>query len=314
MTLAEQFIADLQAAKSEDSNTPRTYRWAVRFVEEFIGEGKATLGTFGPAQFHDFSRWVIAKKLSANALRVVMRGTKAFLKWAQMKGYAPPVELGSPSLPAIQKQAPAHLTPANLLRYFEAAKTVEEPIASILLLLPFTGCRIREVCSAPISGIGKLNGVPVMHVRRKAANADFKTIAKMTFDECSQNLTPVGLNKQALIVLQRYLPVRSQMPASPWLFPNGLGGRLSDDYCNPDSVREVMRRLRVDLGLPWLTPHKAGRHTLAMLLRDKLPLDKIADVLGHTNIETTRRSYARATPDEQANLSGQAFPGDDNGR
>jgi integrase len=317
VTLLDQFIADLQLTKSADSNTPRTYRWAAQYVEEYLASGAATLGTFGPVQFHDFGRWLITKKrISANSLRVAIRGSKAFLKWAQSRGLAPPVDLGSLALPAIPRTGAAHLTPENLTRYLEAVRGADDPIKSILLMLPFTGCRIREVCSAPLAGLGQDGGSPVMHVRRKASTISFSDVARMSYADCTTYLSPVGLNRQAMLVLSRYLPVRGGMPSSPWLFPNGLGGKLSADYCSPDSVRHELRKLRVGLGLPWLTPHKAGRHTLAMLLRSSgMALDKIADVLGHTNIETTRRSYARATPTEQAALSDSAFPGgDDRGR
>ena len=79
-------------------------------------------------------------------------------------------------------------------------------------------------------------------------------------------------------------------------------------FLSADTVRASLERVRDRLGMEWLTTHRAGRHTVAQLLRDRgVPIEDIADVLGHASIETTRRHYAGRDASQIAATAAQAF-------
>lgn len=315
VTLVEQFESDLRAAKSADSSTPRTYRWAADVLFQWLGHAKLTPAQVGSVEFADFARWLTTRKhddgsaWSARGMRGALKGARAFFRWAASHGYVKPLDLGRPALPGVPKTRPASMTQEGLAVYLEAVKAYNEPLRTILLLLPLTGCRVRELCAAPIRGLGKEDGVSVMYVRRKGNPLDLVTVAKLSFEQAQVELGTngrVSLSPLAQRILETYLVrYRRAVKGSPWLFPRA-GQR--DGYLGDATVRLAMRELRVRLGMPWLTPHKA-RHTLGALLRKNgVELDKIADALGHSNLNTTRSFYAQAPANETRDVMSRLIP------
>lgn len=304
--LLAAFRQDVAATKPADSNTPRTYEWGARTLCEYMAASQLPLQGFGETQYLSFAVWLAGRGWTANAVRTAAKGARAFLRWAASRGLRQATDLGRPPLPSVPERQPVHLTKDRLVDYLGLAAQQREPIRTVLLMLPMTGCRIRELCGAPMAGLGREGSTPVMRVRRKGAALSFAQVGSFDRDQCTAYLPAVGLNPAAYAAVHSYLTsYRTGVSGSPWLFP-ALAN--PSNYLPPNTVREELRRMRLGLGLPWLTPHRAGRHTLAMLLRDDgMPIDKIADILGHASIETTRSVYARASPAEVAALSGRAF-------
>jgi integrase/recombinase XerC len=101
----------------------------------------------------------------------------------------------------------------------------------------------------------------------------------------------VPLNAEARKALQEWMAVRPQTDSYfVWVAveseTNGLSGR---------AVQRVMHRYAQDAGLEELTPHVA-RHTFAKnLVNSGVGLEKVASLLGHSSLNTTR---IYTTPDE----------------
>jgi integrase/recombinase XerC len=101
----------------------------------------------------------------------------------------------------------------------------------------------------------------------------------------------VPLNSEARKALQEWMAVRPQTDSHfVWVAveseTNGLSGR---------AVQRVMHRYGQDAGLEELTPHVA-RHTFAKnLVNSGVGLEKVASLLGHSSLNTTR---IYTTPDE----------------
>lgn len=104
----------------------------------------------------------------------------------------------------------------------------------------------------------------------------------------------VPLNADARKAVQDWLAVRPSVRENPhlWIavegeFAGGLTGR---------SVQRVLRRYRTAAGLPTLTPHVL-RHSFAKNLVDcGIGLEKVAALLGHASLNTTRMYV---TPNQQ---------------
>lgn len=314
MDLIDQFEAELKATKSADSSTPRTYRWAAQVLFEWLAHAELAPAQVGAVEFAAFARWLTVRKRkdgtrgAPRGMRVALKGARAWFRWAASHGYVKPLDLGRPSLPAVPHTRPASLTQEGLAIYLKAAERFKEPLRTILLLLPLTGCRVRELCAAPIHGLGLEDAVPVMYVRRKGNSLDLVTVSRLSFDQCQVELGTngrVSLPPLADQILKTYLVrYRRAVKGSPWLFPSP-GGR---GYLSVSTVRAAMRDLRAELNLPWLTPHKA-RHTMGMLLRKNgAELHQIADALGHGNLNTTRSFYAQAPANETADVMRKLIP------
>jgi site-specific recombinase XerD len=94
----------------------------------------------------------------------------------------------------------------------------------------------------------------------------------------------VPLNVQARKALQEWLAVRPGSGSHVWV---QVEGEPSDGLSNR-SVERVLVRIGQDAGLEHLTPHIL-RHTFAKNLVDRgVGLEKVAALLGHSNLNTTR--------------------------
>jgi len=156
------------------------------------------------------------------------------------------------------------LTPDQLATYFLAAEEREEPVRTILLLLPRTGMRISEVCNLRTENLVRHGGVLGLMFRGKGDTERF-----------------VPLSTAAQKVLRSYM---DEYAPDGWLF-EGRAGPIT-----PHAVRmhtRAMRENHPELGE--LSPHTL-RHTFAtQLLRVGTDVRRVQALMGHKNIETTAR-------------------------
>lgn len=70
-----------------------------------------------------------------------------------------------------------------------------------------------------------------------------------------------------------------------------------------DSVKKSLKRAALKVGLAWVSPH-VFRHSAAVwMAEDGVPMEEIAQYLGHSNVDITRRVYARFSPDYLRNAA-----------
>lgn len=153
---------------------------------------------------------------------------------------------------------------------------IDEPIFTILLLLPKTGLRIDEMCSLSSKSLkaqGRKRGLEVVGKGNKRRW--------------------VPLTDGANRLLRTY--IREEKPKGDFMFPSP---RIAGAPISPDSVRSALRELREDLpgNCRFMTPHIL-RHTVATrLLSNGVDLATVQAILGHANITTTAR-YLHPTTD-----------------
>ena len=157
------------------------------------------------------------------------------------------------------------LTPEQLATYFLVAEERDEPVRTILLLLPRTGLRISEICNLRRDNLVKHNGVGGLMFRGKRDEERF-----------------VPLNKAATKVLTEY---NQNYQPNDWLFEGYRGGPITDH-----AVRKHTRQMREQYPeLGPLSPHVL-RHTFATsLLRTGADVRRVQALMGHKSIETTAR-------------------------
>ena len=63
---------------------------------------------------------------------------------------------------------------------------------------------------------------------------------------------------------------------------------------DPANVRRALRKACKTAGVPSLTPYDLRRTTGSLLVDAGVHLEQVADLLGHSNVATTRRHYVRA--------------------
>ncbi len=149
--------------------------------------------------------------------------------------------------------------------------------ASLVLFLLHTGLRLSEVIALELDDVQVSERKGSALVRRGKGNKERR----------------VPLNAEARKALDDWLAVRPQNDSSfLWVAVednegNGLSGR---------TVQRILRRYGQDANIQHLTPHVL-RHSFSKNLADNgVGLEKIAALLGHANLNTTR---IYITPDDR---------------
>ena len=157
------------------------------------------------------------------------------------------------------------LTPSLLVTYYKAVEQYDDPIRTILLLLPRTGLRISEICDLHVDNDVVRSGVRGLLFRGKRDVERF-----------------VPLNRAAAKALDGYYAAHNP---TDYLFMGYSGGPIT-----PHAVRKVTRDIREKYPqLGELSPHVL-RHTHATsLLKTGVDLRTVQALLGHKNIATTAR-------------------------
>ena len=141
--------------------------------------------------------------------------------------------------------------------------------ASLILFLLHTGLRLSEVVSLQISDAQTSERKGSVLVRRGKGN--------------KERLVP--LNAEARKALQEWLAVR---PKNSGAFIWVAVEAAADEGLSGRAVQRILHRYAQDAGLENLTPHIL-RHTFAKnLANNNVGLEKIAALLGHASLNTTR--------------------------
>jgi site-specific recombinase XerD len=160
----------------------------------------------------------------------------------------------------------------DLTSYYGAIETADEPVRSILLLLPQTGLRISEICGLTKEDVTFVGDGPKTRARIRVIGKGNK-----------ERVVPCA--GAATGILFQIV----EAAKSDYLFP-GRGGPIT-----PGAVRKVTR----SLGIKDLSPHVL-RHTYATkLLEDGVDIRSLQSLLGHENIATTAR-YLHPSEDQLA--------------
>jgi len=149
---------------------------------------------------------------------------------------------------------------------------------AVLMTCYAAGLRISEACALRVDDIDSKR--MVIRVRYAKGSKQRYTV----------------LSQQLLIVLREYW--KAERPPE-WLFP----GQGRSPHISPDTVREVFRKAREQVGLgKWCTPHTL-RHSFAThLLESGEELVVIQALLGHSTIKTTT-TYTHVRTDHIAKVT-----------
>lgn len=162
----------------------------------------------------------------------------------------------------------------ELERLFSAANTAQRRLRairerSIVVLMLHTGLRVSEVCALDLDNLSLTERKGTLHVRRG------KGMKERT----------IPLNKTARRALQDWLRVRPDTPSCQAVFVTLRGPEKR--RMQPRSIQHTLRKISRRSGVT-VTPHIL-RHTFAKRLVDAgVGLEKVAELLGHASIETTR--------------------------
>ncbi len=274
VTVADALEAWEAALGGEDlsPHTRRAYRADLaqfrRWWEETTGE------TFDPGALTlpDLRDWRshLQRRYKPATVNRKLEALRHFGRWAVQAGKA------TENVPARLKNLPeVELAPRGLTRKEQHAlvRAVQRfgtaRDRALIILLLHTGLRVNEVASLRLADLS---------VRERSGSA------RVRFGK-RRKTRQVPLNATVRRDLMEYLSERAETAApEQYVFRNRLGDRLGDD-----GIEGVVAKYARLAGLEGVTPHVL-RHTFAHeFLATGGKESDLAAILGHTNLQTTRR-------------------------
>ena len=270
--LDDYLRALIRQARSPE--TVRTYRWAISDLIRQVGRRPLTRELL-----EGWQDQLLARGLRPRSRSLMAAAVRSWLKWCAVRRPGQlPADLWMSMETVHQPRArPRPLSPADfdlLLSYMAPRRPRATEIhlrdRSLFLFLVATGARISEA----------------LQLRRDSFAADLVVRQKGGSEKIL--LAPPNVRE----AIEDYLEVRKD--DLPWLWITYAhsvpAGRLSRD-----AAREIWERLARKVGVARFTTHQL-RHTCATLLLDQgVPIDVVAEHLGHHGLGTVQR-YAEIRP------------------
>jgi site-specific recombinase XerD len=164
--------------------------------------------------------------------------------------------------------APKGLDPEEQRRFLRAVATCESNRnRALIMLMLHCGLRLSEVSALDLSDV-------VLTARRRELTV-----------RCGKNSKRrvIPINKDAADALLAYLAERRLTEIDGALFLSRLGNRLSNQ-----AIDHLVRALGRDAGIK-LSSHTIRHTCISKLIRAGIDLVTVAEVAGHSRLETTRR-------------------------
>ena len=116
---------------------------------------------------------------------------------------------------------------------------------------------------------------------------------------------PVYMNGDAKVHIEEYLALRSELcgdnNTALFVWVRKPFGRFSES-----GVRGMLKSIGKSVGVQ-VNPHKFRRTYATRLLESGVPLDVVADLMGHSNVNTTKRCYTKYSKQRVKNAYRQAM-------
>jgi integrase/recombinase XerC len=257
-------------------------RCFVRWFEQTNGEA-FTLRAVTPTDVREYRQFLLVVEThKANTVNRRLASLATLMKWAKESGQIEhdptgnihavpqtnpgPRYLDKKEQYALQRAIEKDMQLARL-RYPKRWVSRQRDAAMVVFLL-HTGLRLSEALTLQLGDVQLAERKGQVLVRQGKGG----------------RVRTVPLNVQARKALQEWLAVRPGSGSHVWV---QVEGEPSDGLSNR-SVQRVLVRIGQDAGLEHLTPHVL-RHTFAKNLVDSgVGLEKVAALLGHSNLNTTR--------------------------
>lgn len=234
-----------------------------RIVESFFKDCSVSLGDITTEQVRTWlTNFSIGKK--AGTIELYLSAVSSFFAFCLEEEYMERTVVKKRWRPKIPHSLPKYLDEFEYARVKVTSEHLSIRNRALLLFLLSTGCRVSEVASLRVQDIDfRKRKVDVLGKGRKIRQVYFS-------EECG-------------LVLRNYLDSRSANEEDP-LFMNKFGNGLQ-----VQGIQIVLRKVGVKAGLMQsFHPHMC-RHTFATnMLARGADLQFIADVMGHSDLNTTR--------------------------
>lgn len=150
----------------------------------------------------------------------------------------------------------------------------------IMTILYDSAIRADELINLDLLDVNINNDVPYLRIYGKGSN---------------ERIVPISEN--TVLLIQNYIRIyHASGRSSPFIYTiiNGRKNRMSERNIERilEKYGDIVRKIHSDIPAR-IHPHMLRRTRATGWYRDGVPIETIAVLLGHSNIQTTRKSYAK---------------------
>jgi site-specific recombinase XerD len=208
-------------------------------------------------------------------LYVSISAIRDFTAWLQLDGRIR-LDWATPQFPRRSWKKKACPDLASVRKFLLGLDGAEEPIATLLYLLPHCGLRVHECCKLRLDELVVRDG-----------NLDLEFVGKGG----KPRVGLVAVEARARMV--DYLRGWRGGRGGPWLFP--VPSR-TDYHVTEDMVRSHMKRIQKALKIPEMTPHRLRAYYATKLIEGGVDTQTVMQLMGHSN-EATLAIYVQQSPE-----------------
>jgi integrase/recombinase XerD len=269
-TTVTRFLSEQQGIVSP--STTKWYTWRLQLLNPLYD---SSLGAISTDDLRKIWQQLAQRDLSPYTLFGIIVAWRSFFNWCVRNGHltsSPAAGLKKPPLP---DEPPKAVSQDDLTRMIRESQSNPRDYA-IICFLADTGCRVGGLVGLCIKDVDLERARAVVHEKGLGGKSKTRT---------------VYMKPRTVQTLRDYLDTRGQ--TGPFLF-YGEKGHLTD--CGVRQMLErVAKRARVK---GRCNPH-AFRHGFARgALDNGLDLATLAQLMGHADVSTTARFYARWSDEE----------------
>lgn len=211
----------------------------------------------------------VAGGLSSATILGVWQAVRAFYNWLADNDYIEKNIARRLARPSVSRREPKNVTNENLRAMIESAKTKGEMMErdfALMLFMIETGCRQHGVIALALENLHLSDGWALVTEKGDKARNVF-------FTEMTQ------------AALKQWLQVRPH--GSDYVFTTETGTQLSRW-----GLVQILRRTKKRAGISGRVNPHAWRHAFARIYSESGgDIGMLMDLMGHTNIKTTKDSY-----------------------
>lgn len=220
-----------------------------------------------PTPIHKITVYNIRQYLAKEKTRGIADSTlqgyrdvfSAFFGWIHRERLIPLNPCANLNPIKCKKEIRLPYTSVEIERLKEVCSSVRDK--AIICFLLSTGCRISEVC-----GLNR-------------ADVDFNNLECTVLGKGNKERT-VYLDSVAAMQLQKYLDSRDDDDEA--LFTGKGTSRMQ-----PGGIRKCLRVIGDRAGVPNVHPHRFRRTLATNLIKHGMPIQEVANILGHEKLDTT---------------------------
>lgn len=268
--------------------------YAANFLVLMESNGYRNFSQIPPGLLGDFASMLSNQGKNPSTVRVQVFAAKKYLDWVASRGVQV-AHQNKPELPKKIHRIRESLPQAQFNLYFQQADMdLEEPLRTAVMLLPCAGLRAQEMVGLRLASLKPVQ-VTLKNGKKKT------TIALIVFGKGDKERI-VPLMEEGVEILTGYLAGWRRKHKGPWLFPHvATHGKLvhasGKKHISDRTLRLALQKLREPLGMEF-TPHTMRRTYLTMLYRKGLDLRALANIAGHSSVQTTIDHYIVMEPDD----------------